>query len=336
MNQNSFIVLNLLWIVFPAAASIDARREVADWMEKNGMRHLLAAPVNVTACPDGPLEIVDDAVFIVQQVILSPQNASEPNIVITDPEAIRPSVDRLVIVTHGWLDKGTDRWPAELAAALYARTDPNQWLCGSFDWKGGSAVVSSVQAAQYGRDIAGPRLAAAVTKLNRPFTHIHLVGHSAGTWVIQSAARRLAQAFPLAVFHLTFLDAYVPNGWDPSHLGVIYDDPAVQAELCWAEHYYTKDFTMHVTEQNLRWAHNVDISALDPLVPEHEFPYRWYMATVTGRYDRWDERNTLVHSLCGCTDYGFARSLESSSQNWAVSMSLAPNKRAVVFRKPAD
>ena len=82
-------------------------------------------------------------------------------------------------------------------------------------------------------------------------------------------------------------------------------------------------------------AHNVNISAWDPFVCEHEFPYRWYMATVTGRYDRWDERQMLVCCLFGSMEYGFARLLESSPQNWSISRSLPKNNKAIVVAKPA-
>lgn len=332
--------LLLLWfwgqVAISAPAAFDARQEVVKLMEKTGMEKLLSAPVRITATPKGPFLIADEGVFLIQHTILSIEDVSEPNIIIESADAISPSSDKLVIVTHGWLDKGQDRWPSEMASAFFARTDPNQWFCASFDWKGGSVVVSSIQAAEYARDIAGPRLAAAILKLNRSWKHIHLVGHSAGSWAIQTAARRLAQAYPETVFHMTFLDAYVPNRWNPDALGLIHNDPVKQQSLCWAEHYYTKDITLAVTEHNLKWAHNVDISALDPFICEHEFPYRWYTATITGRYDRWDEKKLLVHSLVGYTDYGFSRSLESSPDNWNASRRLLLSNSPVIFSKPKN
>lgn len=327
-----YIVIICVWGV-SAFAAFDARQEVIKLMEQAGMENLLAAPVRVTATLSGPLVILDEGIFVVQHSILNVSGASEPNVIIVDPAAIPLGADKLVIVTHGWLDKGQDRWPAEMAAALYARIDPNQWICGSFDWKGGSAVLTSIQAAEYARDIAGPRLAAAVIKLNRPWKHIHLIGHSAGAWAIQSAARQLAQVCPDAVFHLTFLDAYVPARWDLADLGRLFDDLARQRAFCWAEHYYTRDITLDVTQCKLKWAHNVDISALDPFIREHEFPYRWYMATITGFYSRWDEKKLLVQRLCGTTEYGFTRSLEFSPENWNQSFHLMCNTD-VVFKKP--
>lgn len=329
-----FVVACLLLTGVFGYADFDPRQEIIGLMQKSGMQQLLAAPVRVNAVRNGPVQISDEGVFLVQHTILAAENAPEPNVVVQNADLIPPSADKLVIVTHGWLDRGQNRWPNEMADAFCARVDPNEWTCAWFDWKGGSAVVSSIQAAEYARDVAGPRLAAAIIKLNRPWKHIHLVGHSAGSWTIQAAAEGLARAYPDTAFHLTFLDAYVPARWDPDCLGRVFRDYARQRSLCWAEHYYTRDFTLEVTEHNLKWAHNVDISALDPVICEHEFPYRWYTATISGRYARWDEQKLLVHSLCGDTDYGFSRSLESSVHNWNRSRFLPLHNAAVVFNKP--
>ena len=221
-----------------------------------------------------------------------------------------------------------------MAAAMGERVDPNEWVCGSYDWKGGSIVFTSIQAAEYARDIAGPRLARAILALGGDFKHIHLIGHSAGSWAINSAAKRLAFADHDIQIHLTFLDAYVPSQWNEDLLGRVFLDPQRQKTQCWAEHYYTKDITFVVTEHDLKYAHNVDISAVDPLISEHEFPYRWYTATITGKYTRWDEKKETVHTRSGGIDYGFKRSLESGRSNWTQSRTLKTGNTAVKLEKP--
>lgn len=332
VKQVFLIIVVSLIAAFAGAAGFDARQNAVTIMQKTGLEGLLTAPVRVTVCEQGSLLILDEGIFLVQHEIVPLENACEPNVLIDPSISICPSVDKLVIITHGWLDKGKGRWPSEMACAVQERVDPNEWLCGSFDWKGGSGVITSIHAAQYARDVAGPRLAAAVRKLDRPWKHIHLIGHSAGAWAIQAAAEQLAYIYPQTVFHLTFLDAYVPARWDPHQLGLIFEDPAKQRNCCWAEHYYTKDYTLTMTQHDLPWAHNVNISALDPFITEHEFPYRWYTATITGTYGRWDEKDLLVQSLLENTDYGFARSLESASENWISSQHLPVGNKAFVFR----
>lgn len=326
--RHTRIVLFLcLWTV--GQGDFDVRQEVVKLMENAGLEKYLNAPVVISAKAAGILSIADEGLFSVQHDLLTPANSAEPNVVIQNVIGISRTADKLAVVTHGWLDKGENDWPSRMAEAIAVRIDPNEWICASYDWKGGAAVFTSVQAAQYARDIAGPRLAAALLKLNRPFKHIHLIGHSAGAWVIHSAARQIALRYPDTQFHLTFLDAYVPEKWDNYQLGLVFELPARQKSQYWGEQYYTRDVTWKVTEYDLRQAHNVDISALDPLIVEHEFPYRWYMATITGRYQRWDEKSEPVNTRFGEIDYGFSRSLEAGLENWNQSRQLPIGSPAV-------
>ena len=324
----------ILLFVSLAFAEFDARQEIIKFMEGNkDLEKYLRAPVTVTQDECGCLSIKDEGIFAFQYELLRPEGSTDPNVVVDKNVVVSGSADKLVMVVHGWMDKGENDWPSEMAAAIGERVDPNEWACGSYDWKGGSIVFTSVQAAEYARDIAGPRLAKAILALGTDFKHIHLIGHSAGSWTIQSAARQIAAACPDTQFHLTFLDAYVPEKWDPDLLGRIFDEVKKQASQVWAEQYYTKDITWKVTEHNLKYAHNVDISAIDPLISEHEFPYRWYMATITGKYDRWDEKREPVYTRCGDIDYGYTRALESGPENWKKSRKLQTNNKAVKIEK---
>lgn len=328
----------MLWMIFCTTgcrAGVDARQQIITWMENAGMHSWLDAPVEITQTRKGTLSIRDRGIFAFQYALLNPDIAAEPNIVFTSEPAIPPTVQEAVVITHGWLDKGADDWPAEMAWAIAQRTDPNQWLCISYDWRGGSAVVSSIQAAEYARDIAGPRLAKALFRLGIPFHHIHLIGHSAGSWAIHSAAQLLAEQDPGASFQMTFLDAYVPSKWNPDELGDIFPD-AASARVYWADHYFTRDITASVTQYDLKRARNLDITDLDPWIAEHEFPYRWYYATITGRYTRWDEKKEDVISQVAGIQYGFERSREAGESNWTESLSLPMGNEAIKMRKPSD
>lgn len=314
-------------------AEFDTRKEIVKFMESNGFQKYLDAPVTITQTDGGVLSIADEGIFAFQYELLTPKVAVDSNVVIDKGVSVNPKADKLVVVVHGWMDTGADAWPSEMAVAIYERVDPNEWVCGAYDWRGGSIVMTSVHAAEYARDIAGPRLARALLALNTDFKHIHLIGHSAGSWAIQSAASEISAARPDTQFHLTFLDAYVPNRWDDNQLGCLYDDSAKQKTNVWAEHYYTRDITFVVTEHDLKYAHNVDISAVDPLISEHEFPYRWYMASIIGKFTRWDEKKEKVHTRSGDIDYGFARSLEAGGKNWGKSRKLKTNNPAVKVEK---
>ena len=334
MKILKYSILLLSFTVAICFAEFDARKEIIKFMEGNkDLEKYLDAPVTVTQTDTGCLSIRDKGIFVFQHELLKPEVSADPNVAIDEGVIINPRADKLVVVVHGWMDKGQNAWPSEMAAAIRERTDPNEWVCGSYDWRGGSIVMTSIHAAEYARDIAGPRLAKALLELGTDFKHIHLIGHSAGTWAVQSAAKEIAVARPDTQFHLTFLDAYVPSQWDADRLGGVYDDRVKQKSQCWAEQYYTKDITFMVTEHNLKCAHNVDISAVDPLISEHEFPYRWYAATITGKFTRWDEKKGTVYTRCEGTDYGFARSLESGAENWAQTRKLKTNNTAVKIEK---
>ncbi len=311
-----------------AQAENTMRQTALEWTQKAGLGNWLNVPVKVTMTESGVLAATDEGVYIVQYNLETPQVAAEPNVVIDASVKIPVTVDKAVIVTHGWIDKAQRDWPQTMAEAIRQKTDPNEWVCGCFGWSGGSAVITSIHAARYARDIAGPRLAAAILKLPTSIRHIHLIGHSAGSWTIESAARRIAKDCPGTSLHLTFLDAYVPQDWDPNELGKATSDPNQPADI-WAEHYYTRDITYVVTQLDLAGAHNVDITAIDPLVAEHEFPYRWYLATITGDYRRWDEKGHTVVKTNGECEYGFARSREMGLDNWQKSKTLPRGNPAV-------
>jgi hypothetical protein len=119
----------------------------------------------------------------------------------------------LIVITHGWIEKGPGDWPEDMALEIQKRIDPNNWLCGYFDWEKGAGTINATNAAKYARDRAGPALAQQILELDNDFQHIHLIGHSSSSWLISEAAKILVDKTK-ADIHLTLLDAYVPVFWD--------------------------------------------------------------------------------------------------------------------------
>jgi hypothetical protein len=235
----------------------------------------------------------------------------------------------LVVVTHGWFEKG-DAWPENMAEAISSHTDPNLWLCGYFDWSKGALTINPVDAAEYARDVAGAELAGQILKLNGSLKHIHLIGHSSGCWAINEAAKILARQ-TRADIHLTFLDAYIPNSLSADELG----DVNVAADVnFWADHYYTRDFTGEQTAQDLLHAHNVDVTDVDQLIKDHNFPKNWYYATITGSFPKHSfmDDKKLVTNVDGI-EYGFARSLEADPNAWPQSLKLPIGNTAVKLKQ---
>ena len=238
----------------------------------------------------------------------------------------------VVVVTHGWIEEGRGGWVEDTAAAIQKRVGASEWLCGYFDWHKGARSLNATSAAKYARDVAGPRLAEEIMKTSGDLGHIHLIGHSSGCWAISEAAKILAKETK-ADLHLTFLDAYVSVFWKESSLG---DVNAAADVNCWVEHYYTRDYTLGWTQYDLSKAHNVDVTDIDQNLKDHNFPWKWYYATITGRYPKGyfldDEK--MVESADG-VEYGFARSREVSVEGWGESLKLAVGNKAVKMKKKA-
>ena len=258
--------------------------------------------------------------------ITSPDNNST-EMHIAEPDLV-VNKTCLVIATHGWIERTL--WPRDLALAIKEKVDSGKWICGWYDWRHQANRINPTDAAEYGRNIAGLILGKEIVGLSKDWRHIHLIGHSAGAWVINEAAKIIAEETN-ATIHLTFLDAYVPTFWHEDELGYITSDPNV---LCWAEHYFTRDITLGVTEKLLVHAHNVDLTDVTPGINDHKFPWHWYLATVNGKYaeeQRYEGKELFYRA--GTIEYGFARSLEAGTDNWKTSTTLKMESDVVKIQK---
>jgi hypothetical protein len=256
---------------------------------------------------------------------------NEPNHQIVKADEVNlPRTDGLniVIATHGWIER--EQWPKNLAFDIRNKVDSNEWVCGWFDWRNEARVVNPRDAAHFARDTAGKMLAEQILKISNNPRHVHLIAHSSGCWAISEAAKIIAQKTN-ANIHLTFLDAYVPLGWDANSLG---DIPAEPNKIYWADHYLTQDITGNVTYCRLAHAHNIDIGDITPGLKDHRFPFHWYPATVIGKYDPNDKyTGKKLYYKSGNLEYGFARSLEAGKANWEKSLKLVMDNEIVKIKK---
>ena len=223
----------------------------------------------------------------------------------------------LVVVTHGWFERYN--WTREMALAMERRVGGSTVICGCFEWRALARRVNPADAAKAATQTAGPLLGDKVLKLSLEWDHVHLIGHSAGAWVISEVSEAVAR-YTEASIHLTFLDAYVPPFWDESRLGKVAEDPNV---AYWADHYFTRDLTLGATEKPLPYAHNVDLTRVDPGIKDHRLPHYWYHGTIIGRYDE-NQRyagKELWYRANGVR-YGFDRSLEAGMRNWRQNQKL--------------
>ena len=224
----------------------------------------------------------------------------------------------LVVVTHGWIEKGKGGWPEDMAVAIAKQGGSEKWAGGYFDWSQGAKTLNATNAAKYARDIGGPRLAREIIRSCKHLRHIHLIAHSCGCWGISEAAKILAKE-TTADIHLTFFDAYIPAFWKESSLGNIGVDDSIDL---WVDHYYTRDYTLGWTQQDLTYAHNVDVTGIDKGIKDHNFPWQWYLGTIEDVKGNGDAR------------YGFSHSREAADANgWQTSMKLPRGNKAVKLEK---
>ncbi|MHC4518629.1 MAG: hypothetical protein ACYTAS_08580, partial [Planctomycetota bacterium] len=88
----------------------------------------------------------------------------------------------LVVVTHGWYERRP--WPGWMAKAIAHKTDRRACRCAWYDWRPQAGHWRPSQAATIGRDTVGPQLGRRIVRLSPNWQHVHLIGHSAGAWVV--------------------------------------------------------------------------------------------------------------------------------------------------------
>jgi len=244
---------------------------------------------------------------------IAPQFSLPYGISAGTPGILPPATKNLVIVTHGWNGSGVDPWIASMVTNICGKLGASDthvdatglwpiWTCTAPGWVVSSADWSE-QASQVGPGPAyasaatlGDSLGDAISTLG--LQYVHLIAHSAGSNLIQHAARRIVErcAGIGATYcsgtdvYTTFLDAYAPLR-EAQDYG--------QASI-YAEHYVD---TLPVglfsiadpTNVMLPYAFNFDITAIDPyshalvLNPldatsiseqRHAWPYEFYNGSV--------------------------------------------------------
>lgn len=312
-----------------------AREDIIKFLRSSKMNKQLDGPVTVSQDKPGLLNIHDPGNYLVQYMIARPDSkiATMPDIFIDKNVNVPATVTKAVIVTHGWIDKGANDWPADIASAISEKVDPNEWVSCYFDWKGGAASVTPIDAARYSRDIAAPRLVRALLEvLPDPanLEHVHIIAHSAGTWAATVAAEKISRA-TLADVHLTLLDSYIPPNWDISQMGHV-----PSAATLYVENYYSRDITLKATQHVMANAHNIDLTDIQPGIKTHEFPYKWYYATITGKFRKKDRiKGKPVFTSADGVAYGFARTLEAGQANFCNSQCLQKSTNPVELKGPA-
>jgi hypothetical protein len=206
----------------------------------------------------------------------------------------------LIILVHGCCTDATglnDWFDIRNLLTNNIRSQTSEvWQIVVWDWTaytlGIDFVAAYNEASNQGQD-----LATAILKHNPPYKYIHLIGHSAGSRLIQRAATDLVKNYKnqqdKPFIHLTFLDAFTPtpptppadyqdsgeNAYGslegyPTHYSDQYVD---KGDLPSTDTCLSNAFNFDVTD----WI-NADKTYPNLLVGGHFWPVNWYKQSITG------------------------------------------------------
>jgi len=235
----------------------------------------------------------------------------------------------LVIMTHGWINRFASplglnhldqTWVNSMSnvVAIYlASHSLSSWQVHGYNWKN-NAWKFTAPDALVNAEAEGIKLGNALAM--QGWDHIHLIGHSAGAQLIDTASRWIKVISPNTSIHCTFLDAYVGN----DNAGV--DNYGDKAD--WADSYFSYDVTGDVTEQSLDNVYNINVTQLGPKKVIRKFQSQTTgqieSCTKTIHYHGWSVDfyiNTIAGSgiTSGYSWFGFPLSKEGGNWNYALA-----------------
>lgn len=244
--------------------------------------------------------------------------------------------DNLILVTHGWKDDA-DGWVTTLALQMAVKATEaghGTWDVLTVDWRNYAAGTedhfnwSPWAAAANAIDI-GESIGLWLD--DRGFAdhdNIHVLGHSAGSWLVDSLADYLKRTGSPAKVHVTLFDAFVPSN-GPEFAGARTDEGekvALGDSATWAEQFVDAHFLPY-TSVTLPDAFNVDVTQLytGPGLPfgfeGHGWPIEWYLETVLSPTD---PENNKYGFFLSAEYAGYLHSHESDGWHRGLRVKLEP------------
>ena len=274
-----------------------------------------------------------------------------------------PSSKKLILITHGFnsnADAWANTMVSNICSRMNVSTEnihnngkiswcetPDGWEVKSFDWRESAAPTVTMKCSISFIGIGLPGLPSIMCKpemggpenaypkaisLGRDLGNdismsgyevVHMIGHSTGAAIIDAASIAIKNSIPTTKVHLTFLDAYHPNG-PASEYGIKSD---------WAEHYVDTRFVLDDIWSNniiLTHAYNFDITNLlntenvgdiifhtkSTLEKRHAWPYYYYDKTIYGSI--MSIAKTVGYALSNESAVINANNSDLASLNWGT------------------
>lgn len=243
--------------------------------------------------------------------------------------------DSLIVVTHGaipsweevessvgWIDSMTN-----VLTTYLAQNNLKNWQVHAHRWAEKAKFSLNPQRADFTPQASLNAASDEGGELGKclalqKWSHIHLIGHSAGARLIQSVADEVGSNS--TTIHCTFLDPFV---------GIRLEQTSKYGgNTYWSEHYYSFDYetvgghVYRVTESPLQFAYNVDITLLNKVRDYGSFvstgnnTYALCYKTATSH--SWAVefyQNTIIGNVSSLYDgFGFTLSKEGGGWDTAV------------------
>ncbi len=253
-------------------------------------------------------------------ILADPGNGTPATPIVTPTAPSKDAAhDSLIVITHGW--QPTEllfpdvRWIDDMATTIRQKlVGQGNWQVWSIDWKGLAywwEPETPLQRATIIGNLFGRQVA------SQAWRHVHLIGHSAGSALIQEAAHRIKIASPTTTVHTTFLDPYV---------GILFQNrQRYGQDADWSDTYFARDISGPFTRA-VPNSHSVDVTDLEPNPQPsrfglHSWPYHFYMRTVTNGFATPQGDTSL--------GYGFPLSMEGGG--WANRVNYPVGNTPVVL-----
>lgn len=229
----------------------------------------------------------------------------------------------VVVAVHGWTSdpdiafrEGKAPWNnpgmrTALDRLLESQGNTGDWDIWGLDWREGAAIPEGSNskampctANEINAQVQGQWIAKTLLDHNE-YDHVHLIGHSLGGRVIETASTMIKQVMPNATIHTTFLDAYSAYTWDR-----VFGSTAD-----FTDHYYSSnDWLVRMTNESFPAALNVDISTIVVPFDEH---WEWGEQSWGHNAPVWFYRDTsLDPELDRYQGYGIALGREFLGEAW--------------------
>lgn len=217
-----------------------------------------------------------------QKIFVDPVWSSIVNVMDIDAEK-----DNLIIITHGVCGSAYNRpsnptWMTKMRNDIYKNINSENTVIRLYDWKedadsptcdnlhfSANPLAAYWNAAQHWEFLFNQIKESALYH-SHTYSNIHLIAHSAWTNLIQKTVDNLSKFYHdkwiapqnAPKIHLTFLDAYIPNGDDKKTFGDLSNGQSDYSLLGYAEQYV--DTMDHLMDTNIKLlkATNFDVTYL--------------------------------------------------------------------------